>query len=49
MIASRDNVAGINEAPGIDVHLVSGTPAPGGIGEPGMAAIAPAVADAIFG
>jgi isoquinoline 1-oxidoreductase beta subunit len=38
----------INEAPVIDVHLVSSTQAPGGIGEPGTAAIAPAVANAIF-
>jgi isoquinoline 1-oxidoreductase subunit beta len=48
MIASRDNVAGINEAPVIDVHPVSSTQAPGGIGEPGTAAIAPAAANAIF-
>jgi isoquinoline 1-oxidoreductase beta subunit len=32
----------------IDVHLVSSTQAPGGFGEPGTAAIAPAVANAIF-
>jgi isoquinoline 1-oxidoreductase subunit beta len=38
----------INEAPVIDVHLVSSTQAPGGIGGPGTAAIAPAVANAIF-
>jgi isoquinoline 1-oxidoreductase beta subunit len=38
----------INEAPVIDVHLVSSTQAPGGIGEPGTAAIAPALANAIF-
>jgi isoquinoline 1-oxidoreductase beta subunit len=38
----------INEAPVIEVHLVSSTQAPGGIGEPGTAAIAPAVANAIF-
>jgi isoquinoline 1-oxidoreductase beta subunit len=38
----------INEAPDIEVHLVSSTQAPGGIGEPGTAAIAPAVANAIF-
>jgi CO/xanthine dehydrogenase Mo-binding subunit len=30
------------------VHLVSSTQAPGGIGEPGTATIAPAVANAIF-
>jgi isoquinoline 1-oxidoreductase subunit beta len=38
----------INECPVIDVHLVSSTQAPDGIGEPGTAAIAPAVANAIF-
>jgi isoquinoline 1-oxidoreductase beta subunit len=38
----------INEAPAIEVHLVTSTQAPGGIGEPGTAAIAPAVANAIF-
>jgi isoquinoline 1-oxidoreductase subunit beta len=38
----------INEAPAIEVHLVSSTLAPGGIGEPGTATIAPAVTNAIF-
>jgi isoquinoline 1-oxidoreductase beta subunit len=38
----------INEVPVIDVHLVSSTQAPGGIGEPGTATIAPAVTNAIF-
>jgi isoquinoline 1-oxidoreductase beta subunit len=38
----------INEAPVIEVHLVSSTQAPGGIGEPGTATIAPAVTNAIF-
>jgi isoquinoline 1-oxidoreductase beta subunit len=38
----------IDEAPAIEVHLVSSTLAPGGIGEPGTATIAPAVTNAIF-
>lgn len=38
----------IDESPAIEVHLVPSTEAPGGIGEPGTAAIAPAVANAIF-
>ena len=38
----------INEAPVIEVHIVRSTDDPGGIGEPGTAAIAPAVANAVF-
>jgi isoquinoline 1-oxidoreductase beta subunit len=38
----------INEAPAIDVHIVQSNEAPGGIGEPGTSALAPAVANAIF-
>jgi isoquinoline 1-oxidoreductase beta subunit len=38
----------INEAPTIEVHLVDSAAEPGGIGEPGTAAIAPAVVNAIF-
>ncbi len=38
----------INEAPVVEVHLVKSAEAPGGIGEPGTAAIAPAVTNAIF-
>ncbi|HVJ35893.1 MAG TPA: xanthine dehydrogenase family protein molybdopterin-binding subunit [Terriglobia bacterium] len=38
----------INEAPVIEVHLVESSEAPGGIGEPGTATIAPAVVNAIF-
>jgi isoquinoline 1-oxidoreductase beta subunit len=38
----------INEAPVIEVHIVKSNEAPGGIGEPGTAAIAPAVVNAIF-
>jgi isoquinoline 1-oxidoreductase subunit beta len=38
----------INEAPAIEVHLVKSGEEPGGIGEPGTATIAPAVANAIY-
>jgi isoquinoline 1-oxidoreductase beta subunit len=38
----------INEAPVVEVHIIKSTEAPGGIGEPGTAAVFPAVANAIF-
>jgi len=38
----------INETPAIEVHLVRNGEAPGGIGEPGTAVTAPAVANAVF-
>jgi isoquinoline 1-oxidoreductase/isoquinoline 1-oxidoreductase beta subunit len=38
----------MNEAPPIEVHLVRNFGAPGGIGGPGTAATAPALANAIF-
>jgi isoquinoline 1-oxidoreductase subunit beta len=38
----------MNEMPEIEVHLVRNNEAPGGIGEPGTAATAPALANAIF-
>ena len=38
----------INEVPDIEVHLVQSTESPGGIGEPGTSAAAPAVYNAIF-
>jgi len=38
----------MNEAPVIDVHLVTSTEAPGGAGEPGTSAVMPAVTNAIF-
>jgi isoquinoline 1-oxidoreductase subunit beta len=38
----------INEAPSIDVHLVTSGESPGGIGEPGTAVTAPAIANAVF-
>ena len=37
----------MNEAPRIEVHIVSSRDDPGGIGEPGTAGIAPAVANAV--
>jgi isoquinoline 1-oxidoreductase beta subunit len=37
----------MNEAPAIDVHIVASTEAPGGVGEPGTAAVLPAVTNAI--
>jgi isoquinoline 1-oxidoreductase beta subunit len=38
----------MNESPAIEVHLVRSTASPGGIGEPGTAATAPALANAVF-
>jgi isoquinoline 1-oxidoreductase beta subunit len=38
----------MNETPAIEVHLVRNNEAPGGIGEPGTAATAPALANVIF-
>ncbi len=38
----------MNEAPPIEVHLVRNSEAPGGIGEPGTAATAPALGNAIY-
>jgi isoquinoline 1-oxidoreductase subunit beta len=38
----------INEIPAIDVHIVKSLEAPGGMGEPGTSALAPAVTNAIF-
>jgi len=38
----------INEAPAIEVHIVQSSEAPGGMGECGTSAIAPAVTNAIF-
>jgi isoquinoline 1-oxidoreductase beta subunit len=38
----------MNEAPAIDVHIVQSNEAPGGMGEPGTSALAPAVTNAIF-
>jgi len=38
----------INEAPQVEVHIVTSQDEPGGIGEPGTAGIAPALANAVF-
>lgn len=38
----------MNQLPAIEVHLVTSAEAPGGIGEPGTAGIAPAVTNAIY-
>ena len=38
----------MHETPPIDVHLIRNTEAPGGIGEPGTAGTAPAIANAVF-
>jgi len=45
---SDSRVARMNEAPPIQVHLVRNFEKPGGIGEPGTAATAPALANAVF-
>ena len=38
----------INEAPQIEVHLVTSSEAPGGIGEPGTSCVMPALTNAIY-
>jgi isoquinoline 1-oxidoreductase beta subunit len=38
----------MNEAPAVEVYIVNSHDEPGGIGEPGTAGIAPAVANAVF-
>ena len=38
----------IGETPRVEVHIVPSTEAPGGIGEPGVPPVAPAVANAVF-
>ena len=38
----------MNEMPAVEVHLVSSAEPPGGVGEPGLPPIAPAVANALF-
>ena len=38
----------MNEAPDVDVHIVKSGEKLGGIGEPGVPPIAPAVANAVF-
>jgi len=41
-------VVRMNEMPVVEVHIVQSSEAPGGVGEPGTAPIAPAVTNAIF-
>jgi isoquinoline 1-oxidoreductase beta subunit len=38
----------MNEAPKIDIFVINSTEAPGGIGEPAVALVAPAVTNAIY-
>lgn len=38
----------IGEMPEVDVHIIKNTEEPGGVGEPGVPPIAPAVANAVF-
>jgi isoquinoline 1-oxidoreductase beta subunit len=38
----------INEMPVVEVHIVESAEAPGGVGEPGVPPLAPAVANAVF-
>ncbi len=38
----------LDQAPAVDVHIVPGTAAPTGVGEPGLPPIAPALANAVF-
>ena len=41
-------VVRINEAPPIDVHIVTSSENPSGVGEPGTPPLAPALANALF-
>ena len=38
----------INEAPPVEVHILDSGEAPGGLGEPGVPSVAPAVTNAVF-
>jgi isoquinoline 1-oxidoreductase beta subunit len=42
------NVLRINEMPQTEIHIIESTEAPGGVGEPGLPPIAPALCNAIF-
>jgi len=44
----RYDVVRIDEAPAVEVYFVPSTANPGGIGEAGVPAVAPAVANAVF-
>jgi isoquinoline 1-oxidoreductase subunit beta len=39
----------INEVPQMEIHIMQNQEAPGGVGEPGLPPIAPALANAVFG
>jgi len=47
-VSFRPEAEGKHSMPVVDVHIVSSTEAPGGIGEASTPGIAPAVANAIF-
>jgi isoquinoline 1-oxidoreductase beta subunit len=38
----------INESPKMDVHIIESGAVPGGVGEPGLPPVAPALGNAIF-
>ena len=38
----------INEMPKVEVHILASSEAPGGVGEPGLPPLAPAVVNAVF-
>jgi isoquinoline 1-oxidoreductase subunit beta len=42
------NVMRINEAPQMEIHIIDSGAVPGGVGEPGLPPIAPALGNAIF-
>ena len=42
------DVLRIDEMPEVEVYIVKSTEAPGGVGEPGLPPIAPAVTNAVF-
>lgn len=42
------DVLRIDEMPDVDVHIVQSSELPGGVGEPGLPPIAPAVCNAVF-
>jgi isoquinoline 1-oxidoreductase beta subunit len=38
----------MNEMPQVEVHILASSEGPGGVGEPGLPPLAPAVANAVF-